>query len=133
QTSALPISFEARTRVRQTAGLLAGLLALPRRCLLEFVRHRPRGLRQPAVGDRSRTEADRIDGRRVALAEFSIEGTWDLHRTRERTIPSVAVANARVDLATDLDTGSVELQRVKRAFVVSALDGRGQLRELDRK
>jgi hypothetical protein len=58
----------------------------PRRSLLDLVRHRARGLRQPAIRDDTGAEADRVDDRGVALAvpprRLNTSSTWTclLHR-----------------------------------------------------
>ena len=89
--------------------------------VVNVVRHRARGLRQPSVGDDTGTHSDRVDDLAVSLTISAVERTQHAHRARHRVVRAFVPTDACVQRATDQHLGGVDVQPREQPLMRCAL------------
>jgi hypothetical protein len=122
-------TLEARTRVREAAQLVGRCLRLPRRPLLEQVRHPARRARQPHLLDHSDAQTDRVDGPRVALSGRPVKRSGHHHPTGLRHVGRLVLAHPCMKHSVEENLRRIDDQRRQRRLMRATLDRRDLLPE----
>jgi len=114
-------ALEAGARIRQPRELAHGCLRFARRSLREKVRHRARGVWQPAVGDDAGAHAYWIERVAIALG-LPVHRPHHAHRARKRVVLALRPTDAAVLVAPHSDRRHVDVEARQNLRVQPALD-----------
>jgi hypothetical protein len=89
--------------------------------LLDLVRHRASGPREPAVLDHSRPQAHRIHHLRAALPDLAVERPLHHHRPRHRVVRRLAPAHPGAARSPDHDARLIDVEGLQHRLVPGSL------------